>query len=168
MKRLMKTRAGAWWLTALAAALLNGCATTECDPAGGGYLRGIGCSVSGSYDQRQAERQSQVELERQRQAALESQYRQTQAEQTAVRQEREAAEKRYAALRGDLQRMRNKLAQSKSENRKLKQDIDDLKGQTDLLEKDSFTPEAEKTERLNDLQRRKASLEKQVDIALGR
>ncbi len=152
----------------LGLALLSGCATTECDPAQGGYLRGIGCSASGSYTQREAEKRTLAEQERQRQAELQSDYQRTQAEQAAVRKDRQAAEKKYAALRSELDGLRKKLKQSKSTHQKLEGEIENLKRQTDLLEKDTFTPSDQKAQRLNELQRQKESLERQVELAVGR
>ncbi len=155
-------------LGGLGLALNAGCATNECDPSQGGYLRGIGCTASGSYGQRQADKRQVVDLERERQAGLQSDYQRTQAEQAAVRQQRQAAERRYAALQKDLDALRKKLKQSKTGNQKLEGEIDDLKRQTDLLAKDSYTPDAKKAERLQELQRQKEALERQVDLAVGR
>lgn len=152
----------------LALTLAAGCATTECDPSQGGYLRGMGCTASGAYGQRQVEKQDVVNQERARQSGLQTDYQRTQAERAAVRQQRQAAERRYAALQSDLDGMRKKLKQSKAGNQRLEAEIDDLKRQTDLLAKDSYTPDAKKAERLQELQRQKEALERQVDLAVGR
>lgn len=167
MKRAMIGR----WPAAiggLGVMLAAGCATTECDPSQGGYLRGLGCSASGAYGQRQTEKQALVDQERERQTDLQTDYQRTQAEQAAVRKQRQTAEKRYAALQGELDSLRKRLKQSKAGNQKLESEIDDLKRQTDLLEKDSFTSEARKAQRLNELQQQKDVLERQVDLAVGR
>jgi hypothetical protein len=69
-------------LILLPAALAAGCATTDCDPGRGGFFRGIGCSASGSYSQRQRQMQSTIGREQQTQAGLQRQERQ--ADQAAI------------------------------------------------------------------------------------
>lgn len=167
---MKRTRVSSWLvaLGGVGSTLAVGCATTECDPSQGGYLRGIGCTASGAYEQRQVEKRELVDQERWRQSDLEADYQRTQAEQAAVRKQRQAAEKRYAALQHELDGLRKRLKQGKANNQKLEAEIDDLKRQTDLLEKDSFTPDAKKAARLNELQRQKEALERQVDLAVGR
>ena len=152
------------------AVALSGCATTakDCDPASGGYLRGIGCSASGAYEQRQYEKSTTLQEERARQYQLQNDYSQTVAEQQSVRAQRRGTEKQYASLHSDLNRMRSRLAKSKSGGSNLNREISDLQSEVSMLEQDTFTPEAEKTERLDRLIREKAALEREIDMALQR
>jgi len=161
------TRAGLPLAVGLTALLVGGCATTDCDPSKGGYLRGIGCTVGGGYRERQDIKQGAVETERVRQEDLRRQYSDAKAEQDVVRKQREAAERRYASLKRDLDDLRSRLRQGKVENRRLEEEIAALKGQVDLLQKDNVTPASEKDARLKDLQRQKEALERQVELSIA-
>jgi chromosome segregation ATPase len=147
----------------------SGCATTpaDCDPAKGGYLTGMSCMASGGYKARQDEKQATLTRERQKQTALEGQYRTVQDQQTAVRAQRVAAERKYASLQSDLDAMRRKLTQGKTGNQQLEADVDRLKAQVQMLESDSSTPADQKAARLKELEKQKASLERQIEVALG-
>lgn len=147
---------------------LSGCATIDCDPSQGGYLRGIGCSAGGAYEQRQQEKLVVLSEERARQAQLDSDYRRAVAEQKTVRAQRGSAERQYAAFRSDLDKMSLRLSRSKTRKSGLEREIADLKAQAKMLEKDTFTPESEKAERLDRLMRQKAALEREIDMALKR
>ena len=147
---------------------LCGCATTakDCDPAQGGYLKGIGCSTSGAYDQRQQARHAMLQQEQARKYQLQGKYRDTVVEQKSVRAKRGAANRRYASLRNDLANMESRLAKSKTGNPNLNQDLRELKSEASMLEQDTFTPEAEKAARLDRLMREKAALDREIEMAL--
>ena len=149
---------------------LSGCATApkDCDPAQGGYLRGIGCSASSAYDQRQQAKNTTLHEERSRQYQLQSKYGETVTEERAVRSRRRAAETQYASLHRDLDVMEARLANTGSGGADLREDITDLKSETSMLEQDTFTPEVEKAKRLERLLREKAALERETDMALRR
>ncbi|MGH8627544.1 MAG: hypothetical protein ACREYC_20515 [Gammaproteobacteria bacterium] len=146
--------------------ILGGCATSDCDPTRGGFIRGIGCSVSGSYDARQANLRTtrdSAEIERERsQRALDQTNRQKQATEERVA----AAEREYQTLDRDLAAMQTKLSKAKAGNEGLKRKLHGLQQEMKLLKADSFTPQAEKDKQLEDLQKRKADLERQVEGAL--
>lgn len=150
--------------------LIAGCATTtsDCDPAQGGYLRGIGCSVSGGYNQRQEDRQETLREERLQQAQLRGEYEDTLAEQRTVRSKRRATEQQYSAVRRDLNQMQARLASSKTRGSNLQGEIAGMQSEVSMLEQDTFTPEAEKAERLERLMEEKAALEREIDMALER
>lgn len=152
----------------LIAVLLAGCATTDCDPAQGGYLRGIGCAASGAYDRREAEKKETLSREQERQASLREQYQRTQEEQVKVRTQRLEAERKYATLRKEVEALRTRLEQEKTGNKHLEREVDNLRAQVGMLENDSVTPAADKERRLSELQMRKDALEKQVGAALKR
>ena len=66
-----------------------------------------------------------------------------------------------------LHTMRGKLAAAKVKNRALENDVAALETEIALLQSDAFTPEAEKQQRLEQLQRRKELLEREVDAAIA-
>lgn len=146
--------------------VIGGCATTNCDPSRGGFIRGIGCSVSGSYGARQANLRTtrdSVEIERDRsQRALDQTNRQKEATEEQVK----AAGREYQALDRDLAAMQTKLSKAKSGNEELKRKLRGLQQEMKLLKADSFTPQVEKDKQLEDLRKRKADLERQVEGAL--
>lgn len=146
--------------------VLGGCATSDCDPTRGGFIRGIGCSVTGSYDARQANLRTtrdSAEIERDRsQRALDNTNRQKQATEERVA----AAEREYRTLDRDLAAMQTKLSRAKAGNEELKRKLRGLQQETKLLKADSFTPPDEKARQLEDLRKRKADLERQVEGAL--
>lgn len=149
----------------LAALGLNACATTECDPSRGGFVRGIGCSADGKYSARQQEKQQTLSEEQQRSDELKANYEATQTDQARVRRERQAAERKYAALQDDLTTMREKLAAAKVTNVALENELAALENEVRLLQQDAFTPEADKQARLEKLRRRKELLESEVETA---
>lgn len=146
--------------------VLCGCATTDCDPSRGGFIRGIGCSVSGSYGTREANLRTTrdaAEIERERsQRTLDNTHRQKQAAEEQVK----AAGREYQALDRDLAAMQTKLSKAKSGNEGLKRKLRGLQQEMKLLKADSFTPQVEKDKQLEDLRKRKADLERQVEGAL--
>jgi chromosome segregation ATPase len=155
-------------LILLPAALAAGCATTDCDPGRGGFFRGIGCSASGSYSQRQRQMQSTIGREQQTQAGLQRQERQ--ADQAAIESgaQRQAAEMEYAGLQSDIDALNAKAAQSKTKSKDLKREIRSVQHQLDLLKADTLSPQAEIDRRRAALDRRLKELEREVDLARGR
>lgn len=148
--------------------LASGCATTDCDPGRGGFFRGIGCSASGSYGQRQQQMQSTVSREQQTQAGLQRQY--TQANQAAIESDaqRQAAEKEYAGLQSDIDALNAKAAQSRTKKKDLSREIRSVQNQLDLLKADTMSPQAEIDKRRAALDRRLNELEREVDLARGK
>jgi len=78
--------------------LLGACAVQNCDPATAGFFGGIGCEVSGSYNQREGEQQRALEAARrdlgvQRAAA------------DAAARDRAAAEANLAGMQAELRAM---------------------------------------------------------------
>ena len=146
--------------------LLGGCATTDCDPTRGGFIRGIGCSVSGSYDAREANLRTTrdaAQIERDRsQRTLD----QTNRQKATTEGQVAAAEREYQALDRDLAAMQTKLSKAKAGNEDLKRKLRGLQQEMKLLKADSFSPQAEKDKQLEDLRKRKADLERQVEEAL--
>lgn len=157
-----------WLVIAVVAFAIGACSTMECDPSRGGFVRGIGCAASGSYGERQQQKQATLQQEQQRQQSLHSEYQRTTDEQAVVRAERQAAERKYASLQSDLKAMKAKLAKSKSGNQDLEQKLAELEAKTDLLQKDTFTPDNQKQEQLNRLRAEKDALETEIDQALQR
>ncbi len=155
------------FLLILGVQALAACATTECNPGEGGFVRGVACSADGKYAVRQEDRQQTLTAEQERSRDLETSYQATQTEQERVRRERQAAEKRYAALQDDLATMRKQLSAAKVSNRKLENQIAALESDIRLLQQDTFTPEADRQARLEQLRRRKVLLESEVETALG-
>ncbi|WP_228719775.1 hypothetical protein [Methylococcus geothermalis] len=155
-------------LPAALAILATGCATTDCDPGRGGFFRGIGCSASGSYGQRQQQMQSTISREQQTQAGLRSEY--AQANQAAIETDaqRQAAEKQYADLQGDIDALNARLARSKSKKKDLSREIKSVQNQLDLLKADTMSPRAELDKRRAELDRRLKELEREVDLARGK
>ena len=83
--------------------LLGACAAQNCDPATAGFFGGIGCGVSGSYDQREQGQQRALEAARrdlavQRDAAV------------AAARDREAAEANLAGMHAELRNMQQQDA----------------------------------------------------------
>jgi len=158
-------RVGAFALVGLVA--LAGCATTECDPNQGGFVRGVACTADGKYQVRQQEKQQTLSTEQNRSQDLQASYQATQAEQERVRRERQAAERSYAALQDELAAMRATLSAAKAENRELENEIATLESDIELLQMDEFTPDSAKRARMEQLRRRKDLLESEVEAVLG-
>lgn len=150
--------------------LLEGCASTPagCDPAQGGYFRGIGCAASGSYQQRQNEKEQVLGVEQARQSRLRGEYRDTLADQEATRAQRRAIEGQYATLRKDLDRLQSRLKGSRSQDAAIGRELTALQNEVVLIEQDSFTPDTEKAARLQRLMQEKAALDREIEMALQR
>ncbi|AAU91654.1 putative lipoprotein [Methylococcus capsulatus str. Bath] len=155
-------------LPAALAVWVSGCATTDCDPGQGGFFRGLGCSASGSYGQRQQQMQASLDREQQTQAGLQSRY--AQANQAAIESDaqRQAAEEEYAGLQRDIDALNARLAQSKSKKKDLSREIRSVQNQLDLLKADTMSPRAELDKRRAELDRRLKELEREVDLARGK
>lgn len=145
---------------------MGGCATSDCDPSRGGFIRGIGCSVSGSYEAREANlrhTRDAAELERQR---SQRSYDETSRQVEATKGELAAAEREYEALDRDLAALRTKLSKSKVANEELKRKVSELEQEMKLLKADSFTPQSEKDRHLEQLRKQLTELQRQVAGAL--
>lgn len=152
----------------LLAVTLGACATGECDPSQGGFVRGIGCATSGSYGERREQKQAALQQEQQKKSELEMEVERTSKEKAAVRSEREAAERKYAALQSDLDAMEKKLARSRTENKELEQRLAALQAETVLAKTDTSASDAERQKQLRLLQEQKDALETEIDQALTR
>ncbi|MBK8906863.1 MAG: hypothetical protein IPM60_02865 [Rhodospirillales bacterium] len=150
------------------AVTLTACATGECDPSQGGFIRGIGCSASGSYGERQEQKQAALQQEQQRKSELQTEVERTSQEKAAVRSQREAAERKYASLQNDLDAMEAKLAKSKTENKDLEERLAALQAETVLAKTDTSASDAERQKQLRLLQEQKDTLEDEIDQALTR
>ncbi|MEW6039202.1 MAG: hypothetical protein AB1648_13270 [Pseudomonadota bacterium] len=155
-------------LLAALAMLATGCATTDCDPGRGGFFRGIGCSTSGSYSQRQQQIQSTISREQQTQAGLQRQERQANQAAVETGAQRQAAEKEYAGLQSDIDALNAKAAQSRTKKKDLSREIRSVQNQLDLLKADTMSPKAEIDRRRAALDRRLKELEREVDLARGK
>ena len=153
--------------TSLYISLLSGCATTDCDPGRGGFVRGIGCSVSGSYTERQQKMQASVSQEQQVYKGLNKQYASvnSQAEQTTT--ERKALEVEYSQLQSAIDSLNNKLEKSKVNTAELKRNIKAAQNQLNLLKVDEFSPELAIKNQTTALDKRLKDLEKEVDMVRG-
>lgn len=155
------------WAVLVLSWVVSGCATTDCDPGRGGFVRGVGCSMSDQgYEKRQQQKSAELSQEQMREAQLQATYQQTQAEQKRVRAQRDARERQYREMQNDLGAMRRELAVAAVENRALEQQIADLEGEIRLLQQDEFAPDQQKTQRLEQLQKRKQLLQREVDAVL--
>ncbi|MDF9392545.1 MULTISPECIES: hypothetical protein [Methylococcus] len=161
------SRPGIIW-PAVLAMLASGCATTDCDPGRGGFFRGIGCSASGSYGQRQQQMQATLNREQQTQAGLQRQYGQANQAAIASDAERQAAENEYADLQRDIDDLNAKSAQSRTKKQELRREIRSVQNQLDLLKADTMSPQAEIDKRRTALDRRLKELEREVDLARGK
>jgi chromosome segregation ATPase len=155
-------------LPAALAVWVSGCATTDCDPGRGGFFRGLGCSASGSYGQRQQQMQASLDREQQTQAGLQSRY--AQANQAAIESDaqRQAAEEEYAGLQRDIDALNAKAARSRTKKKDLSREIRSVQNQLDLLKADTMSPRAELDKRRAELDRRLKELEREVDLARGK
>lgn len=161
----------------LAASLVLGlaaCKTTE-DPAKGGFFSGVANMVDGTYEDRIKERQTNLENEQDRQLQQSRQLSQVSAQSEEIALERKAAEKRYSALQTELKSLRNKLAKAETNSKQKKAEVADLTKQVEALEakanmlqKDTFTPDAEKQKRLEALRKEREALEREVDLLIRR
>lgn len=147
---------------------LSGCATTDCDPGRGGFLRGIGCSVSGSYGERQQQKQTAVGGEQQTQTGLKREYERTNREVEETTAERQALEREYAQLQDQIDGLNAKLAKSKSDTSALRRNIKGAQNQLDLLKTDTLSPKSDLDRRRAALDKRVKELEREVDMARQR
>lgn len=162
MKAMVSMRT--WAVGPFLAVFVSACATGDCDPSQGGFIRGIGCT--GKYEERQEQKQATLIQEQGRQQSIQDDYAKARSEQAAVRQQRQEAERKYAALQNDLDAMKSKLARSKSTNKDLERKIAELEAKNKMLREDTFSPQVEKEKQLQKLKGQKEALEKEVDLAL--
>lgn len=156
------------WVLAAGCFLLAGCATTDCDPARGGFIRGIGCATSGSYATRQQQKQAQITRGQQTQAGLQREYDSLnrQSEQTGA--ERQALEQEYAQLQGQIDALNADLAKSKADATQVRQNLKSVQNQLDLLKVDRVSPKPVVDQRRAALDKRIKELEREVDLVRQR
>jgi chromosome segregation ATPase len=156
------------------AAALTACATTD-DPSKGGFFSGVKNLSSGTYEQRVNERQKTLENEQDTNTQQTRSLERANAQSADVKAERDAAEARYAGFRKELDGMRSRLAAAEKANTKkkaevaaLNKQIDALQAKTNMVQQDSFTPDAEKQKRLDSLRREREALDREVDMLIRR
>ena len=156
-----------WMLTA-GCLVSSGCATTDCDPAHGGFIRGIGCATSGSYEQRQQQKQADVTRVQQTQSGLKREYDtlNRQGEQTGA--ERQALEQELAQVQGQIDALNAELAQSNADTAQLRQNLKNVQHQLDLLKVDRISPKPQVDQRRAALDKRIKELEREVDLVRKR
>jgi chromosome segregation ATPase len=151
---------------------LSACNTT--DPAAGGFFGGVGGLSSGAYDKRIDDRKTTLENEQDRNVALPRQSQRTKAEEADVAAQRAKLERRVAALNADLTGLRKQLDAARAAKTKsaadldsLQRDIDSLSHSADMVAHDDFSSAAEKQQKLDQLAKRKAELEKALKSSAG-
>lgn len=148
--------------------VLSGCATTDCDPARGGFLRGIGCAAGGSYSERQQQKQAAVGREQQTQTGLKREYEQTNRDVEQTTAERQALEQEYARLQDEIDGMNAQLAKSKKDTGNLRRNVKGVQNQLDLLKADTLSPRSDLDKRRAALDKRLKELQREVDMARQR
>ncbi len=137
-----------WRLAVLiGAAALAGCTPGACDPSQAGFLSGIGCEASGSYGQRSAALQTQ--LQSSRASALQERANALDAQQDA------------AASQGELARSRQRLRSIDSQNATLQRRLATLRASNRVDQGRLAGAQSQ----LAELSRRRASLGARPDDA---
>lgn len=149
---------------------LYGCATSmqECDPAQGGFFRGVGCSASGAYGDRQEQRYASLRQERMQQDVLRKEYSDVLQEQEDTSAQRAALQGQYAALQRDLRSLQASLRTSRSSSTSLEQQVSRLQAAATKGQAGASASNAESAARLKELQQQRDALEREIEIALGR
>lgn len=153
---------------------LAACATNS-DPAKGGFFSGMKNLSDGTYQERVDERQKTLENEQDSNVQQTRALERVKAESDAVRTQREAAEARHAAFRKDLDGMRGRLTKAQAANAKKKneaaalaQQIDALQAKSQLVQEDTFTPDADRQKRIDSLKREREALDREVEMLIRR
>lgn len=161
-------------LVPVAAMLALGACETSSDPSKGGFISGIKNLSDGTYERRVDERQKTLENEQDTNVQQNRALERVNAQGAAVRAEREAAEARYSAVRKDLDDLKAKLAKTEAGNARKKRQVADLNKQIDalaakvqLVQQDSFTPDADRQKRLEALKRERDALDREVGLLVG-
>lgn len=168
MTLFVSTRFGISLLFASFGLVGCGASMEECDPAQGGFLRGIGCSASGAYGGRQQQRYGSLKEERIQREALRKEYREVSLEEEATRAERTALEGRYAALQRDLRSLQGSLQKSRGTTAGLAEQLERLKAETLTGRAAASVSNEQGATRLKELQRKRDALEREIEIALER
>lgn len=154
-------------MVAATALLLAGCKTTE-DPSKGGFMSGLANLTDGTYQRRQQERQTELVNQQSANQTRQQELAHVAAEADSTAAQLDETEKRYASMRRDLDLMMMKLGGAKGRNASLVQRIKTLENKVAMIDSDRFTPVEEKRKRLESLQKEKALLEQEAQLALGR
>lgn len=167
-------RASFFPLTLALALAVSGCTTSE-DPAQGGFLSGVKNLSDGTYQNRVDQRQKALEDEQDKNTQQSRTAERLAAQSADVKAQREAAEAKYTDFQRSLTTTRNKLATAEKANSKkkteaasLNRQIDSLEKKIKLLQQDTFTPDADKQKRLEDLRKEREMLEREVDLLVRR
>jgi len=146
---------------------LSGCSTTDCDPARGGFIRGIGCSASGSYTERQQQMQTMVGQEQHTHTGLNQEYESVNSQVQQTTSEREDLEAEYAQLQNEIDSLNSRLAKSKADNSNLRRNIKSAQNQLNLLKADTFSPKPVIKKQSSAIEKRLKQLKREVDMLRG-
>jgi predicted nucleic acid-binding Zn-ribbon protein len=161
-------------LTAAAVVTLGACQSNQ-DPAQGGFFSGISNLSNGTYDNRIKEREEKLENAQDTNLQQTRTAERVAAQSSDVQAERQKLEARYSAMQSDLNTLRKRLASAEKSNSSkaakaaaLQKEIDALAAKTQMLERDTFTPDAAKQARLDALRGERSALEREVDLLVGK
>lgn len=161
-------------LALVLALAVSGCASSE-DPAQGGFFSGMKNLSDGTYQNRVDQRQKALEDEQDKNIQQSRSAERLAAQSADVKAQRDAAEAKYSELQRSLTATRSKLAAAEKANSKKKTEVASLNRQINSLEKkikllqqDTFTPDADKQKRLDDLRKEREALEREVDLLVRR
>lgn len=153
-------------LSAVLGVLVAGCNTT--DPNQGGFLGGVGGLVSGNYAQQTRAKQADLQNEKDKQIALQRKAERLKQQNAALSQELRATEAELQKIEEDLVVLDRRLVKAKVGEGKKRTELAALKSELDNLSQDidrerlTFS-ESGNDQRLRELQRRKADLQKQIE-----
>ena len=156
------------------AAILGIAACTNDDPSRGGFFGGVSGLSSGTYDRQTQQRRDELTAEQQRNQQLQADAARAGSQRQQVASERASLQRQNAALNNDIARLRGKLTaaevsrgQNNAELRRLHGDLDALQASGNQVNNDPTLADAEKRQRLEQLNQRKLLLERAIDQAAG-
>lgn len=159
-------------LPLLALPLLMGCSTTD-DPNKGGFVSGL-MGVSGAYDRRQQALDEKLQDEKDITTQKQRELERANAEKDATAAQRSVKEQKYAALQKDLAALRKRVkdaaakdAQMRKEADRLNAEISDIEARARMAQRSPLSDQ-DNQKRLEQLQKEKAALERELDLAAGR
>jgi len=155
-------------------AILGIAACTNDDPSRGGFFGGVSGISSGTYDRQTQQRRDTLAAEQERNQQLQADAARAGAQRQQVASERAALQRQNASLNSEISRLRGKLAtaeaargQNTAEMRRLHGDLDALQASGNQINNDPTLADAEKRQRLDQLNQRKQLLERAIDQAAG-
>lgn len=160
--------------SAVIALSVSACATND-DPSKGGFFSGVKNMSDGTYQKRVDDRQQTLENEQDTNIQQNRALDRAKAQSDAVRADRDAAEAKYTAFRNDLESLRGRLAKAQTANAKkktevasLNQQIDALQAKVQMVQQDTFTPDADRQKRLDALKVERDALDREVEMLIRR